>query len=65
MTFNDNARVGGNTAKRRGRGIAAEGGGVAGIGAIAVLLLRYSTGTDVSGLIGAATGGGRVPGSRL
>lgn len=58
MTFNDNARVGGNTAKRRGRGIAAAGGGLAGVGAIAVLLLSYFTGTDVSGLIGAATGGG-------
>ncbi|KAA9106464.1 KPN_02809 family neutral zinc metallopeptidase [Microbacterium rhizomatis] len=58
MTFNDNASVGGNTAKRRGAGIAVAGGGVAGLGAIAVLLLSYFTGTDLSGLLGQATGGG-------
>ncbi|WP_375386228.1 neutral zinc metallopeptidase [uncultured Microbacterium sp.] len=58
MTFNDNASVGSNTAKRRGRGVAAAGGGVVGLGAIAILLLSYFTGTDVSGLLGQATGGG-------
>ena len=57
MTFNDNARVGGNTAKRRGAGVAVAGGGIAGIGAIAVLLFSLFTGTDLSGLLG----GGGVP----
>lgn len=57
MTFNDNARVGGNTARRRGGGLAIAGGGVAGIGAIAVLLLNLFTGGDFSGLLG-----GGVPG---
>ena len=51
MTFNDNARVGGHTAKRRGRGVAVAGGGVAGLGLIAVLLLNIFTGGDFSGLI--------------
>ena len=51
MTFNDNASVGGNTARRRGGGIAVAGGGVAGIGALAVLLLNLFTGSDFSGLI--------------
>ncbi|GAA2981957.1 putative metalloprotease [Microbacterium terrae] len=61
MTFNDNARVGGNTARRRGAGVAVAGGGIAGIGAIAVLLLSLFTGGDFSGLIPAlpdAGGGG-------
>jgi predicted metalloprotease len=60
MTFNDNARVGGNTARRRGAGIAVAGGGVAGLGALAVLLLSLFTGGDFSGLLGGlgpATGG--------
>jgi uncharacterized protein len=57
MTFNDNASVGGNTARRRGGGIAVAGGGIAGIGAIAVLLFQLFTGTDISGLLG----GGGVP----
>lgn len=55
MTFNDNASVGGNTARRRGRGAAVAGGGIAGLGAIAVLLFQLFTGTDLSGLVG---GGG-------
>lgn len=58
MTFNDNARVGGNTAKRRGRGAAVVGGGVAGIGGIAVLLLMLFTGQDFTGLLGGGGGGG-------
>lgn len=61
MTFNPNASVGGNTARRRGAGIAVAGGGIAGIGAIAVLLLNLFTGSDFSGLIPVspdASGGG-------
>jgi predicted metalloprotease len=58
MTFNDNARVGGSTARRRGGGAAIAGGGIAGIGAIAVLLFQLFTGTDLSGLLGG--GGGQV-----
>ncbi|MBD7958343.1 neutral zinc metallopeptidase [Microbacterium sp. Sa4CUA7] len=57
MTFNDNARVGGNTAKRRGRNGAILGGGVVGIGGIAVLLLSLFTGQDLSGLLGGLGGG--------
>ena len=57
MTFNDNARIGGTTAKRRGAGIAVAGGGVAGIAGIAILLLNLFTGGDFSGILG----GGGVP----
>jgi hypothetical protein len=57
MTFNDNASVGGNSARRRGGGIAVAGGGIAGLGALAVLLFQLFTGTDLSGLLG----GGGVP----
>lgn len=57
MTFNDNASVGGNSARRRGAGVAVAGGGIAGIGAIAVVLFQLFTGTDISGLLG----GGGVP----
>ncbi len=61
MTFNPNANVGGSTARRRGAGVAV-GGGVAGIGAIAVLLLNLFTGGDFSSILGggggSATGGG-------
>lgn len=60
MTFNDNASVGGNRARRRGAGIAA--GGIGGIGAIAVLLLSLFTGGDFSSLLGggaAPVGGGQ------
>ncbi|MCI9858874.1 KPN_02809 family neutral zinc metallopeptidase [Microbacterium proteolyticum] len=52
MTFNDNARVGGNSAKRRGGTVAAIGGGTVGIGAIVVLLFSALTGTDLTGLLG-------------
>lgn len=58
MTFNDNARVGGSTTRRRGAGIAVAGGSVAGIGALAVLLLNMFTGGDFSGLLGGAPLGG-------
>lgn len=57
VTFNDNARVGNNTAKRRGGTIAAVGGGTVGLGAIVVLLFSLFTGTDLTGLIG----GGQAP----
>lgn len=52
VTFNDNARVGGNSAKRRGGTVAAIGGGTVGIGAIAVLLFSLLTGTNLTGLLG-------------
>jgi predicted metalloprotease len=55
MTFNDNANVGGNSARRRGAGIAV-GGGITGLGAVAVLLLSLFTGQDVTGLLGGALG---------
>lgn len=56
MTFNDNANVGGSTARRRGRGAAVAGGGIAGLGALAVLLFQLFTGTDISGLVGGVGG---------
>ena len=55
VTFNDNARVGNNTAKRRGGTVAAVGGGAVGVGGIVVLLISLFTGTDLTGLLG---GGG-------
>jgi len=58
MTFNENANVGGNTARRRGGGIALAGGGITGIGALAVLLLGLFTGGDFSGIFGPLAGGG-------
>lgn len=57
MTFNDNARVGRTSAQRRGAGVAVGAGGVAGLGAIAVLLLNLFTGGDFSALLG----GGGIP----
>ena len=51
MTFNENANVGGNTARRRGAGVAVAGGGIAGLGAIAVLLFQLFTGQDISTLV--------------
>jgi predicted metalloprotease len=59
VTFNDNARVGGNRAKRRGAGAAIAGGGVVGVGAVVVLLLNLFTGGDFSALLG----GGAAPGT--
>ncbi|MBM3716904.1 MAG: neutral zinc metallopeptidase [Actinobacteria bacterium] len=58
MTFNDNARVGGNSARRRGGTVAAVGGGAIGLGGIAVLLISLFTGTDLTGLLG--DGGGQA-----
>jgi predicted metalloprotease len=64
MTFNENASVGGSSARRRGGGVAVAGGGIAGLGAIAVLLFQLFTGTDISSIVpgisqgGGATGGG-------
>ena len=51
MTFNENANVGGNTARRRGAGVAVAGGGIAGLGAIAVLLFQLFTGQDLSSVV--------------
>ncbi len=51
MTFNENANVGGNTARRRGAGVAVAGGGIAGLGAIAVLLFQLFTGADLSSVM--------------
>ncbi len=54
MTFNSNADVSGNTAKRRGAGGAVAGGvGVAGLGGLALLLLSLFTGGDFTSLLGA------------
>jgi len=58
MTFNENANVGGNTARRRGAGVAVAGGGVVGLGAIAVLLLQLFTGQDFSSVLPLAPQGG-------
>jgi hypothetical protein len=58
MTFNDNASVGGNTARRRGGGLAVAGGGLGGIAAIAVLLFQLFTGNDLSGVLPVAPQGG-------
>lgn len=62
MTFNENANVGRTSARRRGRTTAIAGGGVVGIGAIAVLLISMFTGQDLSGLIGLAGGGSGTQG---
>ena len=62
MTFNDNADVSGNRAKRRGRTAAIAGGGVVGVGGLVVLLLSLFTGTDLSGLLGGGTGAEPAPG---
>lgn len=51
MTFNENANVGGNTARRRGAGVAVAGGGIAGLGAIAVILFQLFTGQDLSSIM--------------
>ena len=54
MTFNDDARIGKTTARRRGAGVAIAGGGVGLVG-IAVLLISLFTGTDLTGLLGGGT----------
>ncbi len=58
MTFNDNANVGGSNARRRGRTAAVAGGGVAGLGGIAVLIFALLTGGsfDLSSLLGGGAG---------
>ncbi|MFT3798016.1 neutral zinc metallopeptidase [Microbacterium sp.] len=56
MTFNNNADVGGNTAKRRGRTTAVAGGGVVGLGAIVVIILNLVTGGDFASLLGGDAG---------
>src|SRR6478736_4204678 len=62
MTFNENANVGGNTARRRGAGVAVAGGGVVGLGAIAVLLLQLFTGQDFSSVLPLAPQSGAAGG---
>lgn len=59
MTFNPNANVGGNTARKRGGGAVAGGVGIAGLGGLAILLLQLFTGGDFSSLLGG--GGGTAP----
>ena len=61
MTFNDNARVGGNSARRRGGTVAAVGGGAVGLGAVVVLLISLFTGTDLTGLLGDGGGNPAAP----
>lgn len=62
MTFNENANVGGNKARRRGRNAAIAGGGTLGVGVIAVLLIQAFTGQDLSGLLGVMGGDGNGTG---
>ncbi|SEB73150.1 hypothetical protein SAMN04489806_1630 [Paramicrobacterium humi] len=60
MTFNDNANLGGgggDRVRKRGRGVAI-GGGIGGVGLIAVFLISQLFGVDLSGLVGGGTGGG-------
>lgn len=58
MTFNEDANVGRSKARRRGRNTAIAGGGVVGVGAIAVLLIQMFGGPDLTGLLG--LGGGEA-----
>ncbi|GAA4194827.1 neutral zinc metallopeptidase [Microbacterium oryzae] len=64
MTFNDNADVSRNRARRRGRTTAIAGGGTVGVLGLGFLLLNLLTGGDLSALLGglgqqqAAQGGG-------
>lgn len=56
MTFNPNADVSANTARKRGRGAAVAGGvGVVGLGGLAVLLIQLFTGADLSAFLGGGT----------
>lgn len=59
MTFNPKADVSGNTARRRGRNAAIAGGGVVGLGAIAVLLMNMFGLGDFAGLVEGITGRGQ------
>jgi uncharacterized protein len=61
VTFNDNARVGDSTARRRGRGAAIAGGGVGGVGLLVVLILGLVTGGDYGSLLGGGSGAGSAP----
>lgn len=61
MTFNDDARSGGNKARKRGAGVAIAGGGVVGVGALVVVLISAFTGVDLTGLLGGGAGGGPAP----
>lgn len=56
MTFNPDADVSANTARKRGRGAAVAGGvGVVGLGGLAVLLIQLFTGADLSAFLGGGT----------
>ncbi|MGN8027824.1 KPN_02809 family neutral zinc metallopeptidase [Microbacterium sp. 22242] len=61
MTFNPDADVSDNNVQRRGRGrtVAIAGGGVAGLGAVVVLLISAFTGVDLTGLLGGGTDQGQ------
>ncbi|UWF77736.1 MULTISPECIES: KPN_02809 family neutral zinc metallopeptidase [Microbacterium] len=59
MTFNPDADISGHSTRRRGRNAAIAGGGVVGLGGIAVLLISMFTGVDLTGLLGG--GGAPVP----
>lgn len=59
MTFNPNADVSANKARHRGRNAAIAGGGVVGLGAIAVLLMNMFGLGDFAGLVEGMTGGGQ------
>ncbi|WP_091229779.1 neutral zinc metallopeptidase [Microbacterium sp. 3J1] len=63
MTFNPDADVSGNTARRRGRGAVVAGAGGVGLLGIIALIAGPLLGIDLSGLIGGggATGGGSEP----
>jgi len=59
MTFNPNADVSGNKARRRGRNTAIAGGGVVGLGALAVVLMNMFGLGDFAPLVEGLTGGGQ------
>ncbi len=56
MTFNDNADVSGNKARRRGRG-AVVGGSVGGLGIVGVIIALLLGGGDLGSLLGGGLGG--------
>jgi len=60
MTFNEGADISGNRARRKGRTAAVAGGGVAGLGGIAVLIVALLTGGsfDLGSLLGGGLGDG-------
>jgi len=63
MTFNPDADVSGNTARRRGRGAVVAGAGGVGLLGIIALIAGPLLGIDLTGLLGGggATGGGSEP----